>query len=508
MKERKISDVHPLYRGFAFRWRRVRDFFDGRDALLGHDLDLWYKNRSEPSSHEAPTTLISRGAYVPPLSLEQSYSDYYAYLNRGEYDNWVELSINGFRGLIIGKGVGLESIPEYMLEDCDLEGTPLEEKIEDTLTETLAIGRAGWLVDRPDVAPGTSQAEAERQAARPFIVAYKAEDIIYWRHERIGNVWKLAELVLREVVEDEDGKPDYRYRQLLIENGAYVSFVWSRKKVGDEYARDSGTIPLMNNEPLSEIPFYFFDAHGGKADPQKPPVESLVLLALAHWQSSVDLRHGAFSVSLPTLGLYGFPEDYIPTMGGLNFVSNTNAEAHGEYIELTGQGLDPLRNIIKDIEERIAKFGGRMLADEKKDAEAAETVRLRASGEVATLADIARSMARIAGQALSFANQWAGLSTEASVTLQTDYSAVSIDSAMLAALDGALTANHITQTDYNAYIRKMGLIEADRTDEDIEAELEAASRKSQDEAAASLAATAATLAAQKWKTAEGEGAAV
>jgi len=504
-KVRKISDQHADYQAMAFRWRRARDFLDGRDALLAHDLELWSRNRRSSGSRENPLTLLARGAYVPPLSDSQLYADYYAYLNRGEYDNWVELSVNGFRGLIVGKGVGLEGVPEFMVSDCDLEGTPLEEKIEDLLTEVLTVNRAGWLIDRPAAVEGMSQLDAEQQGVRPYIVDFKAEDIIFWRKARVGNAVKVVEVVLREPCEDAEGKPDYRYRQLVLEPMAledgtgivgFASYSWTRRTSHDEYVKSAPSVPLLGNKPLSDIPFYFYDAHGGKADPQKPTIESLVLLALAHWQSSVDMRHGAFCVALPTPCFHGYPEDFEPVLGGLNTCISTNPDATENFLELTGQGLEPLRGIINDIEARIAKFGGRMLADEKKDAESTETVRLRSSGEVATLADVARAVARIAGQALSFANLWAGNSTKAVVTLQTDYAAVSIDSAMLTALDGALTAGHISQVDYNAYIRKTGIIEADRDDEAIEADLERDSAAADDAAGEALVKTAAKLAVQ------------
>ncbi len=504
-KVRKISDQHQYYQAMAFRWRRVRDFFDGRDSLLAHDLELWTKNRRAPGAREEPLALLARGAYVPPLSEKQLYGDYYAYLNRGEYDNWVELSVNGFRGLIVGKGVGLDGIPEFMITDSDLEGTPLEEKIEDVITEVLTVNRAGWLVDRPADVEGLSQLEAEQQGVRPYIVAFKTEDIIWWRKARVGNVVKVVEVVLREPCEDDEGKPDYRYRQLVLEPMTledetalvgYASYMWSRKSSHDEYMKSAPSIPLLAGKPLEEIPFYFFDAHGGKADPQNPTIESLVLLALAHWQSSVDMRHGAFCVALPTPCFHGYPEDFEPVLGGLNTCISSNPDATENFLELSGQGLEPLRNIIKDIEARIAKFGGRMLADEKKDAESTETVRLRSSGEVATLADIARAVSRIAGQALTFANQWTALGTTAVVTLQTDYAAVSIDSAMLTALDGALTANHITQTDYNAYIRKTGIIESNRDDAAIEADLERERAASDAAAGDALVQTATRLAAR------------
>lgn len=500
MSKRKISDRHPKYREFAFKWRRIRDFLDGRDALIAHDISLFGK-RATQNARLYPASLMASGAYVPPLE-SQTISEYFAYLNRGEYDNWPQLTLNQFTGLIVQDGVQIEGVPDPISEDCDLQGTPLEEAIEDVIRNVLSVNRAAWLIDRPSDVDGMSKADAETAGIRPYLVKYDAEQVIYWRIGRVGSRVMLVEAVLAESTTDADGKPDFEYRQLIIEpvtineepKLGYVHYRWTRTRVSDEYSRGPASVPLMGNEPLPHIPIYFFDAGGGKVDPQKPTMNDLTMLALAHWQSSVDLRHAAFAVALPTASFHGYPDEFKPVLGGLNVNIASNPDANESFLELTGQGLDPLMKIIDAIEARIGKFGGRMLADEKKDAETSETVRIRSSGESATLADVARSVSRIASQALTFMNEWGGSAAQATVTLNTDYTAKGADSAMVGTLEKAVVDGKFTQSDFNEFLRRSGIVEADRTDGLIASELEAEAAERERKAQDMLAAAAANRA--------------
>jgi hypothetical protein len=491
---RKIQDPHPLYPLRAVQWRRCNDFAEGRDALMVHDLQLWYTNRRKNFNHSDPAQILERGAYIPPLSRQQTYDEYYAYLARGVYVNFVAQSIKGFRGLIMNRAK-VEGIAPAVADDCDLAGTPIIEKIGRMVEAVLKLSRGGWLIDRPDVMPGTSKADEEQEEIRPYIVEYKAEDIIYWRPARIGSVVKIAEVVLREPATTSDGKADYQYRQLLLDGG-YQVILWTRKNLGDEYAPSAPVIPLMGNEPIPEIPFYFFDPYGGEPDPQKPFSIDLVELARAHYQSSVDLRHGAFAVSLPTPAFHGYPDDFEPVLGGLSTLVATNPDASENFLELTGQGLDPLRNIIADLEAQIAKLGGRTLGEEKKDAETAETVRIRSSGESATLGDVAVSVARIAGQALSFMNRWMGAQSEAVVTLSTDYTAQAVDASTISALEKARVDGELAREDWIDYLKKIGVIDPERETEEIIAALEQEANEKADGEAQKLAAAVAAAKAQ------------
>ncbi len=70
----------------------------------------------------------------------------------------------------------------------------------------------------------------------------------------------------------------------------------------------------------------------------------------------------------------------------------------------------------------MAVLGARLLEEQKKDSEAAETVRLRQAGEQSTLASVAESVSESLGACVKWMIQWSGKDAEkASVKLNTDY---------------------------------------------------------------------------------------
>lgn len=483
----KINDPNSLHTLMSPKWKRCRDFIEGADALRNYDL-------SQDGA--------SADCYLPRLSPKQTRDEYSAYVRRSLYYNAVGRTHGGFLGLIIGKGadVDMPQAAEPIRTDVDLGGMPLEEFLEKTVSEVLEVNRYGWLIDHPALSEeekaSKTRLDVEREGLRPYIVAYKSEDIINWKRSRVGTVTKTVRVVLREVSLDDTGKETTRYRELVLEGGVYKIREWEKigEKDKEEYVVTRETVPLKNNSPLSEIPFYFFDAHGGLADPQKPTLLDLVEVNRSHYQSSADLEHARFSCSLPTPYFLGFSEDEVRTLalGGLNGIHATNTEAKVGFLEYTGQGTEPLERALAQKEAMMAKLGSRMLAEEKRDAETSETMRIRASGENATLADIARSVGRVAGQALTLVSEWFGGSGEATVTLNTEYTTATASPQEIAALLAAVQAGELPSRDFVDRLRKVGVINSERTDEEIESDLEVQrDRKAEAQGSGLLAAASA-----------------
>ncbi|MBL8968261.1 MAG: DUF4055 domain-containing protein [Spirochaetaceae bacterium] len=481
----KISDLHPSLAARLAQYDRVRDFLEGADKLRDHDL---------AAKGDAAT------AYLPRLSPKQDEKEYAAYVRRALYYNAPGRTRDGFLGLIFGREPEMDlGAAEPLAEDADLQGTPLPEMLEEAVEEVLAVARFGWLVDRPEAPAGASKLDAERDGIRPYLVPYQSENIINWSLTRIGTRWKLGRVVLKETYEAEvDGttKTLIRYRELLLEAEGYVVRLWTQEKGQGEYRIESTAYPLLGGKRITEIPFYFFDPRGGRPAPGKSPLVDIVEIARSHYQSSADLEHARFSCSLPTPYFIGFSEEEASglSLGGLNGIVASDPAAKVGFLEYSGAGVTPLENALTQKAEMMAKLGSRMLAEDKKDAEAAETLRIRASGESATLADIARAVGRIASQALTFAARWMGSDTPVEITLNTEYTAATMSPQEIAELLKAVQAGELPGADFRARLRKVGIIEADRTDEEIEAELEAERAKREETAGAALEATAKDLA--------------
>jgi len=458
MAKDKITDQHSEYSKRIAQWRRCRDFLAGTDALLEHDIAMGGV----------------AGAYIEKLSDKQSQTEYGSYLRRALYDNTVKRIRNSLLGLVFAKEP-IMAVPagvSYLETDIDMMETPLAEFCESVVSEVMSVGRCGVLIDRPPADINASRAEAESIASRPYLALYKAETIINWTMERINNRFMVTRVVL-----DEGNDV---YRELRLMNGSYAVIMWEKvrnaegKATGDHVA-SAPVFPAMGSGPIKAIPFWFFGPQSGAVETVEPPMLDIANIAKSHYQSSADLEHARFACSVPTPYFVGFSAQEVETLalGGLNGIHSTNTEAKVGYLEYTGKGTEPLEKAIDQKYAMMARHSIDMLAD-RGQAEAVGTIRMKVSVQTATLSDMSRSVSRLLSQAVTFAAKWGGASQPAEIELNTEYSADGIDPQEITAIMAGVIQGTIPVIDFIRRLRKVGLIEADRTDEDIMGDLDLA----------------------------------
>lgn len=170
-----------------------------------------------------------------------------------------------------------------LIENADGAGTSFYQQSQIVLENILEVGREGLYVDYAS------------DGQRPIIVRYRAEDIINWRTQTINGRTRLVLVVLRECVEEPDGfgfKERVQYRELALENGAFVCRVWKRAGVEDTGAFSivSTTVPraFAANKPWDEIPFTFIGAQNNDPTLDEPPLAALAEINLGHYRNSAD----------------------------------------------------------------------------------------------------------------------------------------------------------------------------------------------------------------------------
>lgn len=441
-----IDDKHQQYTEFYDQWETCRDFVAGAWKLRKHENGVGG----------------GETAYIEKLSTKQSNAEYRKYIKRALYDNVVRRMKNSLLGLVFARKPVYSVSPEYIDKDIDLKETPLVEFAESIVNEVLTVGRCGVLVDRPQVKEGTTIAEAEANNIRPYAILYKAESIVNWNTSRIGNRWKVSRVVLYQSAD--------RYLELYLDTGSlYHVAVWVKPEKGD-WEKESDVIPLVKNKPQTEIPFYFFSPYSGTPEVFESPILDIVEIACSRWRTSADLEHARFSCSLPTPYFLGFTDDEASrlALGGLNGIVATSTEAKVGFLEYTGQGTEPLERAMQQKADMMSRHGVDLLQD-KADAEATETVKMRISVQTATLSDMANSISRIMTQMLSFLSVWGGGTGGAVFELNTDYSAHGLSAQDLLALVQGVVSGTVSQAVLNERLRKAGLEE--RTDEEIAEDL-------------------------------------
>nr|DAM50466.1 MAG TPA: portal [Caudoviricetes sp.] len=452
-----VNAKHPEYSKNLIKWQLMRD------ALAGE---------------------VAKEKYVPKLS-DQEAEEYSAYVGRAEFYNATARTQVALTGLLFAKPPKVE-LPEALKsigENISLDDDTLEALAKNIADECLSVGRCGVLVDLPSVEKADySKLEAERLNLRAYATLYKAENIINWKTTKINgsNVTSLVVLAetYAEPTDDEFvDKIKTRYRVLDLHEGYYRQRVFSETKAGI-FEVVSEIYPSANGQKLEYLPFTFFNVNDLKTSVEKPPLLDLAKINISHFRSEVDLEHGTHFTALPTpyvTGYQGESSEKLKIGSTAVWVINDPSAKVG-FLEFSGAGLSTLENRIAVKEKRMSILGARLLLDEKKTAEATETLQMRKSGENAVLTNVAST---ISEGTVSFLKDIAFFENIAGENLiyeiNTDYNLTMIEPQLLAQIIAGIQSGDIpNEVLYDALLKGELMPKTIQSYEDYQAKLEQA----------------------------------
>ena len=454
-----VTTEHRQYSENKGRWAICRDAVAGEDVIKSRKIK-----------------------YLPKLS-GQNEKEYGAYLSRALWYNASGRTRDGLTGLIFRKkpAVTVPSGMEEYLKDITCSGISIFEFAEKGIQDDITVGRGGILVEFPRVEKAQDEVItvdiAEERGLRPYLTFYRAEDIVNWKEGRVNNKTFLTKLVLREIEYQSDPDDEFKiikeYKYLVLDlfNGYYRQRKY-RKKDG-EYVQDGEDIfPEKENKPFTYIPFKFLGVQNATANVEKPPILDLVQVNFSHFRTTADLENGAHWTGVPTPVFIGLDDETKEIkLGSSQGITIPNPEGDAKFLEFTGQGLEALEKRLEKKEQMMAVLGARILAQEKKMVEAAETARIHKAGESSVLASIANTASESIQWALAVMADWAGFSGDVSFALNTDYIPEGMDSQMLTALLSAWQSGAITLEDLFIAMQKGEIIRSDKTFEEHQDEL-------------------------------------
>lgn len=426
---------HKSYGESVPRWQRCRDCYDGSDAVKKRADQHLPKLDGHKTKHP------------------EKYKDYQL---RALFYNALSRTVDGLAGAIMQRAPAVDlpaGIDVNLLRDVTRGGKSLEMFALDVAKEVLTVGRYGILVDMPreeDVPDG--------QEALPFLVGYCAESIINWRTEKRGGTEVLTRLVLAEQYEVEDEGDEFaiteetQFRVLRLdgegEAAEYRQQVW--RKEGKEFAVVEEVTPTRRGDKLDFIPFIFLGPTSTEPAIEKPPLDDLAHVNLAHYRNSADYEHGLHWTALPTPWVAGKADDGT----GVLSIGSTEAWVLSEngkagMLEFSGSGLSAIQTAMETKQKQMATLGARLLEDGSGAAETATAVGMRHSGEHATLRTVAQSIESGLTSALRIFCWFISVvptinEVEASFELNKDFFATRMTTADLQALVQAFQADAIS----------------------------------------------------------------
>ncbi len=384
-----VNRKHADYVANEKKWERCRDCYDGTDAV---------KKRAT--------------IYLPYLDSHKEggsdgFEGYNAYILRALFYNATGRTVEGLAGYVFQKPVEVKA-PSGMKEDWEdvtLTGVDINLFTMRALQETLVTGRNGVLIDLPENGGDDS---------RPYWISFRAEDIYSWRSERIeGDPQVLTRVVLREFVEEPDpndlefgleGVERFRVLELhkVGEKYEYSQRVYRKIKNSDKFSAGSPVWPERHGKRLSRIPFVFVSSLGMTTAVGKPPLLDMVDVNLSHYRTMADLEHGRHFTALPTPWISGIRQSETPLKMGAGAWDLDKGGSAG-MLEFTGAGLNALVKAEQDKRKMMGVLGARLLEEQTVvERETATAVRMRHSGEGATL----KAIVEILEKALSRVIQW------------------------------------------------------------------------------------------------------
>lgn len=429
-----VDSTHIQYDEASDDWNLIKDLLAGERAIK-----------------------LSGQLYLPMLS-GQDVKEYAAYRDRASFYNAFGRTAQGLTGAILRKDPDITSSDQIvdMTESLTRDGRSLREIASSCIKDVICYGRYGLLVDAP--ADGKSD---------PYIAEYKAKDILNWYQEDFGEGYVLTFLSLREW---PDSYEDANYEVTQEENIRiyYIdpedSFVkaqlyeWTEPSGNKTVKGTKSTggawqpvwkeprVLVAGGKKLTEIPFFFFGPEDNTPTVNQSPLLDLANVNIAHWKMSADLAHGLHYTALPTPWAAGFDVKTKLFIGPSKAWISSDPSASCGYLEFTGQGLKSVSEDLDRKEKQMAVLGSRLIEGQRVGVEAAETARIRQSGEVNALTTVAKLISKGLSRVLEAIALWRNVSAgeEVTVELNTDFVDVQISSDQIKSLLLALQAGKIS----------------------------------------------------------------
>lgn len=474
-----IDSTHSDYQTNSKFWTRCRDVISGGEDGVKAKKKIYLP---QPEEMDDPT--------------------YTAYLDRASFFNASKRTAGGYEGMILRKDPEV-NVPDSvvpLLDDITLSAIPFSMFARQVTREIVDVGRCGVLVD--------VQSE-DVPNRRPYLSLYLAESILDWDTESRGGDEVLTMVKLRETVVEKDPKdpwtrksfealriltlgpvtePDLEGKLRSFTSEVYrVRFYVKRESSGEtqaagqkeSYNLEEDVVPTFaNGDPLTFIPFQCFGSSDDSIDIGEAPLIDLVNMNLSHYRTMADLEWARYYIAFPQVYVTGCATD-VKLKRAANLVWKfSDPQAKVGVVGGDETDISALENAAEKKEKLMATLGARLLEQQKKEAEAAETLRLRQSGEQASLSTISSSAGFGLTQALKWLTLWSGADdAEVSVKMNAVFVDESADPQLVTTLLEAVQAGKMSFNTFYQNLVRFGIardgISAEQELKEIDAEIPA-----------------------------------
>jgi len=462
-----VTFTRPEYVAAKNRWRLVRDVCKGSETIkAAGDLYLPRPNSTDTSAdNKARYEDYKKRAVFYNATGRTKHS-----LVGAAFRTWPTLTVPGAL--------------DYVAKDIDGQGVSIYQQSQSVTGHLLEVGRHGLLVDYVAVQAGTvSKADEQSGRARANIASYPAEAIINWKTRQVGGQHLLCLVVLRETVDvdTDDGfgsEQKVQFRVLRLDGlGVYTQEVW------EESSKESSRIvepfaPLNGiGQPWRVIPFQFLGSENNDSSVDDSPLYDMAEINIGHYHNSADYEDSAYFAGQPQFWISGLDEAwrdhleangiYVGSRAPLTLPKDGSCGfAQPEPNTLVKEAMDAKKGDMVSLGARLIERGSAVKTATQADNDSA--------AEHSVLSLIVSNVSEAYSQCLAWMAEFSNVKGETVYKINQDFTQVSLDAAIMSALFNAVQAGRVPESDFWQYLRDRGVIDAEKTDEEIRGELESA----------------------------------
>lgn len=304
---------------------------------------------------------------------------YAAYKDRAQFPEIIAPSVAAMVGIVHGQEIQID-LPDsmqFLFEDADGEGLPLEAFHRRITRAMLVIGGDAILADAPE------------GGGNPYLVEYARDAVINWDTDffvldecgmvRSGFAWTKQE----------------KYRVLQLESGAYVQDVYTDGVLQQVESKGKGS------KRLTRIPFVVGSALDISPRVVPPPLIGVARAAKAIYQLSADYRHQLFWSGQETLlVINGEPPTAVGAGAVVALTGSDTQTPDMRYVSPSCSGIEAHKVAMEDNRTAAIQAGARLLEQSEQVQESGAARSLRFASETATLTSIAMASCGLLERAL------------------------------------------------------------------------------------------------------------
>jgi hypothetical protein len=425
----KLGQPDTCYVEQTYLWKQVRACIEGKyevDKLIDCLPQPFYSSGIiTPYMNDAQREFA---LHCQQINLKKAA----AYWNRARFFNATGRTYVSLGGMVWSQDpeVDLASGIEYLKDNADGANNGLREVAQEITDELISLGRIGSLVDMPQNETNLTLGQMESGENSARIINYKAENIVYWRTDKVG---KLLEVRLLEYTQKEkpmaDSGPLYdcmvtedicNVRQLVLIDGIYHNRLFNDK---DEMIEDF--TPVADGANLDFIPFQFFGADKNTPDYGKVTLYDLASQNIGHYVLDADNRANLHYHGSGMTNVYSGMDDqdfFTKNPNGLDCgpggMNQLNQDDRIEILQIDSTGALPAE-MDRD-KQRMIELGAQLVQDTNSN-QTLGAKEMEFSSSTSTLKRISYNATDGIKNLLSWCAEFMGVTQESTYKLNSDF---------------------------------------------------------------------------------------